>query len=105
MHPKLNLKAGPPKRIYAYEDMQVVWRADGSVLYKSDRTRGHYIGGLYHKCGPNEIDQAAIYLMLHSTHNKDYNVYQGVVNTTDNYNVAFYWQFKTKSYILSHIGK
>lgn len=88
----------PPIRTYIYDDMECVYRANHSLLYKSSRMRHYLI--IRNEVGPNEVDQAVIYAMFRDTHQKQYPT-SGTVHTSDVYSISFNWNPNTRSFILS----
>lgn len=95
MKPDPTLKAGPPRRVYKFEDMEVVWRIDGSVLYKSDRMRRYMI--VRNRVGENEIPLEVIHLMFYEAHNKRYPL-EGHVKCNGGPDLDFHWDTKQKKF-------
>lgn len=69
-YPKPTIKGKPAPKYYVCHDMVVVYRADGSMLYKSNRTK-HYIIIREH-IKLEQADTVALDIMFRRIHSKQY---------------------------------
>lgn len=97
---KPTIQGKAPLEVWRLQDMTVVWRADGSFLYKSDRLK-HYMRAIEPPArSKTSAVLTCIHLMLYDVHNKEYPT-SGVILGTLGPNIVYNWNSTVRKYDIS----